>query len=189
MVINKIDLVEPADLEPLVGVYAQMGYLVLLVSAASGLGLDRLRRELAGLERRGRAKRSRQIVAAQCDRSGSTCAWRRSSAENQKGKHTTTTAQLWPLASGGYVVDTPGIRQFQLWDVVAEEVEAGYRDLRRSAINAGFPIARTFTSRSARSKTRWPTAGSTHGATKATAICSWEIPNEANTRRRGRSCW
>lgn len=61
------------------------------------------------------------------------------SAENQKGKHTTTTAQLWPLASGGYVVDTPGIRQFQLWDVIPEEVEGGYRDLRPFANLCRYP--------------------------------------------------
>ena len=39
-------------------------------------------------------------------------------------------ARLIPLAAGGYVVDTPGIRQFQLWDVIPEEVGGYYRDLR-----------------------------------------------------------
>ena len=48
--INKIDLVEPADLMPLVGVYSQMGYEVVLTSAATGLGIDRLRDVLAGNE-------------------------------------------------------------------------------------------------------------------------------------------
>ena len=42
--INKIDLVEPAGLQPLVGVYAQMGYEVLLLSAKTGFGVERLRR-------------------------------------------------------------------------------------------------------------------------------------------------
>ncbi|MFZ5831925.1 MAG: GTPase RsgA, partial [Planctomycetota bacterium] len=41
--INKIDMVDPADLQPLVGVYSQMGYQVLLLSARTGLGVDRLR--------------------------------------------------------------------------------------------------------------------------------------------------
>mgnify|MGYP000906284497 CR=1 FL=1 len=52
------------------------------------------------------------------------------SRENQKGKHTTTVARLIPLLMGGFVVDTPGIRQFQLWDVVPEEVASYYRDIR-----------------------------------------------------------
>jgi ribosome biogenesis GTPase len=34
------------------------------------------------------------------------------------------------MASGGYLVDTPGIRQFQLWDIVPAEVQNYYRDLR-----------------------------------------------------------
>ena len=46
--INKIDLVNPADLMPLVGVYAQLGYEVQLVSAATGFGIERLRERLAG---------------------------------------------------------------------------------------------------------------------------------------------
>lgn len=140
IVINKIDLVEPADLGPLVGVYAQMGYLVLMVSATTGMGLDRLRRELAGRSSAvagqsgvGKSSLLNAIDPALNLRVGAV------STENQKGKHTTTTAQLWPLASGGYVVDTPGIRQFQLWDVVAEEVEAGYRDLRPFSNQCRFP--------------------------------------------------
>ena len=61
------------------------------------------------------------------------------SAENQKGRHTTTTARLLPLACGGYVVDTPGIRQFQLWDVIAAEVAGFYRDLRPYVSRCRFP--------------------------------------------------
>ncbi len=52
------------------------------------------------------------------------------SSANQKGRHTTTTADLIPLAIGGFVVDTPGIRQFQLWDITAPEVASLMPDLR-----------------------------------------------------------
>jgi ribosome biogenesis GTPase len=137
--INKIDLVEPAELAPLVGVYSRMGYLVLLVSARSGFGIERLRRALAGRQ---------SVVAGQSGvgkssllnavEPGLDLLVAEVSAETQKGKHTTTTARLLPLA-GGWVVDTPGIRQFQLWDVVPEEVAAGYRDLRPLVSRCGFP--------------------------------------------------
>jgi ribosome biogenesis GTPase len=40
------------------------------------------------------------------------------SEDTEKGKHTTSNARLLPLKDGGYVVDTPGIRHFQLWDFV-----------------------------------------------------------------------
>ena len=43
------------------------------------------------------------------------------------------------LAGGGYVVDTPGVRQFQLWDVIPEEVPAYFRDLRPYINHCKFP--------------------------------------------------
>ena len=49
---------------------------------------------------------------------------------NQKGKHTTTTAELIKLDFGGWVVDTPGIRQFELWDIRPEEVEGFFPEFR-----------------------------------------------------------
>src|SRR5262249_46338968 len=47
--INKIAPVEPQSLAPLVGVYSQMGYQVLLLSATTGQGIDRLRRAMQGV--------------------------------------------------------------------------------------------------------------------------------------------
>ena len=46
---------------------------------------------------------------------------------------------LIPLAAGGYVVDTPGIRQFQLWDVIPAEVAGFFRDLRPYVSRCRFP--------------------------------------------------
>jgi ribosome biogenesis GTPase len=138
--INKIDLVEPADLMPLVGVYAQLGYDVLMVSAATGFGIDRLRDRLAGEEsvvtgQSGVGKSSLlNAVEPGLDLRVQTV-----SGETQKGRHTTTTAELIPLSFGGYVVDTPGIRQFQLWDVIPEEVAGFFRDLRPYVSRCRFP--------------------------------------------------
>ena len=138
--INKIDLVEPADLQPLVGVYGQMGYEVLLLSAETGFAVDRLERALAGRE---------SVVAGQSGvgkssllnaiEPGLQLRVRDVSADTQKGRHTTSTAQLLPLSIGGFVVDTPGVRQFQLWDVIPEEVAGFYRDLRPHANLCKFP--------------------------------------------------
>jgi ribosome biogenesis GTPase len=129
--INKIDLVDAADLQPLVGVYSQMGYQVLLLSAKTGFGVQRLGRLLIGRS---------SVVAGQsgvgkssllnCVDPSLHLRVQPVSGETEKGKHTTSTAQLMPLKDGGYVVDTPGIRQFQLWDVVPEEIEGFYRDIR-----------------------------------------------------------
>lgn len=138
--INKVDLVDRAELQPLVGVYSRMGYRVLLASAATGFGIDRLRRCLQGLEsvlagQSGVGKSSLlNAVDHELDLPVAEV-----SRENQKGRHTTTTATLFPLSFGGYVVDTPGIRQFQLWDVIPEEVPGYFRDLRPYVSLCRFP--------------------------------------------------
>lgn len=138
--INKIDLIEPADLMPLVGVYAQLGYEVLFVSAATGFGVDRLR---------GRLENRESVVSGQSGvgkssllnavEPGLHLRVQSVSEETQKGRHTTTTAELIPLSFGGYVVDTPGIRQFQLWDIIPEEVASYFRELRPYVSCCRFP--------------------------------------------------
>ncbi|MEX0938791.1 MAG: ribosome small subunit-dependent GTPase A [Pirellulales bacterium] len=138
--INKVDLVDPAHLQPLVGVYSQLGYRVLLLSAETGLGIDRLRRRLAGKQsvfagQSGVGKSSLiNAVDPNVELTVQTV-----SEESHKGRHTTTSAQLIRLSEGGYVVDTPGIRQFQLWDVLPEELAGFYRDLRPFVSQCRFP--------------------------------------------------
>src|SRR5690606_16825414 len=61
------------------------------------------------------------------------------SAENQKGRHTTTAAKLIPLECGVAVFDTPGIRQFELWDIEAAEVAGLMPDLRPYVSNCRYP--------------------------------------------------
>jgi ribosome biogenesis GTPase len=138
--INKIDLIDPADLQPFAGVYGQMGYRVLLVSATTGQSIEQLRRLVAGKESViagqsgvGKSSLLNAIEPELALKVGEV------SRENQKGKHTTTVARLIPLAIGGFVVDTPGIRQFQLWDIVPEEVAGLYRDVRPYVSHCRFP--------------------------------------------------
>jgi ribosome biogenesis GTPase len=138
--INKIDLINAADLMPLAGVYGQLGYEVLFVSAATGFGVDRLRARLAGRESvvtgQSGVGKSSLLNAVE---PGLKLRVETVSEETQKGRHTTTTAELLPLAVGGFVVDTPGIRQFQLWDVIPEEVAGYFRDLRPYVSKCRFP--------------------------------------------------
>jgi len=129
--INKVDLVDRAALQPTLGVFGQLGYEVLQLSATTGLNIDRLRTLLTGRESvlagQSGVGKSSLLNAVE---PGLKLKTREVSRETEKGKHTTTTAVLIPLACGGYVVDTPGIRQFQLWDVIREEVAGFFRDIR-----------------------------------------------------------
>lgn len=138
--INKIDLIDPADLQPLAGVYGQLGYTVILLSVVEGWGVDRLKHLVRG---------RRSVVVGQSGvgkssilnaiETGLDLKVSAVSLETDKGKHTTTAARLIPIQAGGYVVDTPGIRQFQLWDIIPEEVAGYFRDLRPYVSRCRFP--------------------------------------------------
>jgi len=138
--INKADLVPAATLVPLAGVYARMGYPIVICSAVTGLGLERLAAELPGrvtaiVGQSGVGKSSLlnaldpalELPVGEVSR------------ENEKGRHTTTTARLLPHRFAGCFVDTPGVRQFQPWELVPAEVPAAFRDLRPLANLCRYP--------------------------------------------------
>ncbi len=143
--INKIDLIDAAELAPLVGVYSQLGYPVLAISATTGVCVDRLREFVRGKQ---------SVVAGQSGVGKSSLLnaiepdlalrVRSVSEDTNKGRHTTSSALLIPLDDmdydeTGYIVDTPGIRQFELWDVIPEEVAGYYRDIRPYVSHCRYP--------------------------------------------------
>jgi ribosome biogenesis GTPase len=142
--INKIDLVDASRLVPPAGVYSRMGYPTVLCSAVSGIGIARLRHELSGRVTAivGQSGVGKSSLLNALDPSLSLRV-AEVSRENEKGRHTTTTARLIPHAlggaAGGSFVDTPGVRQFQLWKIVPAEVPAAFRDLRPLANLCRFP--------------------------------------------------
>ena len=131
VVVNKIDLVDSVSLQPMLGVYAAMGFRVLLTSAETGVNIDYLRCLLKGkqtaLAGQSGVGKSSLLNAVQ---PGLGLAVAEVSQDNDKGRHTTTAAKLIPMQGGGAVFDTPGIRQFQLWDISASEVAGLMPDLR-----------------------------------------------------------
>jgi ribosome biogenesis GTPase len=137
--INKMDLAGP-DVQPIIDIYAGIGYDVVPCSATRGWEIDRLREMLTGREtvfsgQSGVGKTS-LLNAIQ---SGLGRLTSHVSDDTGKGRHTTRVAELVPLDSGGWVIDTPGIRQFELWDVIPEEVEAYYREFLPFVPDCKFP--------------------------------------------------
>lgn len=140
IVINKCDLVDLPDLQPLIGMYARMGYPVIATSVATGLGIAQLRRRMrdnqtvfTGQSGVGKSSLLNALQPGLGLRIGEV------SQVNQKGRHTTRYSELLELQTGGWVVDTPGIRQLELWDVQPVEVEGFFVEFRPFVPRCKFP--------------------------------------------------
>jgi len=140
IVLNKADLVDIAPYQWVIGLYTQLGYETIATSAADGRGLDRLREILSlgatAFSGQSGVGKSSLLNAIQ---PGLNLRVREVSDWTAKGKHTTTTAELIRLGSGGYVVDTPGLRQFELWDVEPGQIEAHFVEFRPYIPKCKFP--------------------------------------------------
>lgn len=135
IVLNKTDLLasDPAlqdRMHALLAPYPDLGYRVLRTSSMQG-GLEELHLALRDrtsvfVGQSGVGKSSLiNVLLPQLDlRVGAL------SENTRKGKHTTTTAQLFHLDGGGSLIDSPGIREFGLWHMSKEQVEQGFREFR-----------------------------------------------------------
>ena len=138
--VNKADLIEDwSTYETAVRIYVDMGYRVLLTSATTGLGVDELRDILArklsvvvGLSGTGK---SSLMAAAQ---PGLDIRIGEVSDAHGQGKHTTTQSALYRLDSGGYVADTPGIREFGLAGLTLGELPLYYPEIDELASECRF---------------------------------------------------
>lgn len=131
IVLNKADLVDLAPYQWVVGLYTQLGYETVVTSAADGRGIGRLKALLTSgitaFSGQSGVGKSSLLNAIQ---PGLNLRVREVSDWTWKGKHTTTNAELIRLDLGGYVVDTPGLRQFELWGVEPGEVEGFFVEFR-----------------------------------------------------------
>ena len=140
IVVNKCDLIDVSDLQPMIGQYARLGYTVVPASVQTGLGIAWLQRLLkneqtvfTGQSGVGKSSLLNTIQPGLAIKTGD------GSLITQKGRHTTRYAQLRELTLGGWVVDTPGIRQLELWKVHTEEMEGFFLEFRPFVPRCKFP--------------------------------------------------
>ncbi|MBN1813242.1 MAG: ribosome small subunit-dependent GTPase A [Anaerolineae bacterium] len=120
--INKIDLARTDDgIDEIAAVYERIGYRVLLTSAATGEGIDTfaetLRGRVTALTGRSGVGKTSLLNRIQPElglRVGEV------SQATGKGRHVTSQLEMFPLADGGSIVDTPGMREFEIWHEPAE---------------------------------------------------------------------
>ena len=129
---NKVDLIgDTHKAWRSFAVYEDIGYPVIYTSARTGRGVELLRERLTGKLSvlsgpSGVGKTSLLNVIQPALGLGT----RQISSATGKGRHTTVGVRLWPLEGGGYVADTPGLREAGLWDIEPEELAWHFVEMR-----------------------------------------------------------
>lgn len=136
--LNKIDLVDDDsrdamdDADEKLAHYRSLGVEVIKTSVEKNIGIDDVRRAidgkitvLAGHSGVGKSSLARTVEPSLDLRVGEI------SQIHQKGKHTTTSARIYPLGNGltGEIIDTPGVKLFGLWNVDEETIDSYFPDV------------------------------------------------------------
>lgn len=143
LVVNKLDLAQDDDYLALIDedldVYARLGVPSLRVSAATGEGVEALREALrdrisavVGPSGVGKSTLLNAVCPGLALRTGEV------SEVDGRGRHTTTAAELVRLPGGGFVIDTPGLRAFGLWDLQPDELLIGFQEIEEAAAGCRF---------------------------------------------------
>ena len=139
IVINKADLPNQPVLDEIKRIYPKIGHQVTPVSAKHGDNLNALvawakGKKLAFLGQSGVGKSS--LINALTD--STSAAVGELSAKRTKGRHTTTSSYIYDMPFGGWIMDSPGIRDFENAEWHAEDVIRGFPELYEASLNCQF---------------------------------------------------
>ncbi|MGM0480362.1 MAG: small ribosomal subunit biogenesis GTPase RsgA [Pseudomonadota bacterium] len=137
IVLNKVDLLgqltdqEQGYINAALDYYQRIGYSVVRVSSTTRQGLQPLIEQLpqrtsivVGQSGVGKSSLVNEIMPqVNADT-------KQVSENSGLGQHTTTVATWYSLPDNGVLIDSPGIREFSLWHLSAEQIEHGYKDFR-----------------------------------------------------------
>lgn len=131
VVVNKVDLAGDEEARRLFGAYERIGYPLHITSCRTGHGLDDLGEQLRGRTSVvtgpsgvGKSSLMNALYPGLGLRVGEI------SASVNKGRHTTVGAYLHPLPDGGFVVDTPGLREVGLWGIPSRGLDVCFPEIR-----------------------------------------------------------
>lgn len=129
LIVNKIDLEQSEAMEKELLIYQNLGYPIHRVSAITKIGLAELKAVfhnqvslLTGQSGVGKSTITNTIVPDKNLRTNSI------SETTKHGRHTTTAATLYHVATGGDLIDSPGVAIFGLADLNRQQLAQGYRE-------------------------------------------------------------
>ena len=134
ILLAKIDLARqhPEAVEEFYSIYQKAGYKIVEVSATEGEGIETVRELLRGkttlLSGNSGVGKSTLVAAVE---QGLDIKTGEISQSHHKGKHTTTFSTMYPLAEGGYIIDTPGIKGFGVIDIDDAELAHYFPEMMR----------------------------------------------------------
>ena len=142
IVLSKTDMyrdVAPEAIAAFRGIYEGAGYPVVETSVLTGEGISSLREACSGRVNlfSGESGVGKSSLIKALDPSLDPKIGEISEAHLQ-GKHTTSLYQMYPLATGGYVIDSPGIRGFGLVDLEKEEIYKYFPEMLRASAGCRF---------------------------------------------------
>ena len=142
IVLNKCDLYGPEHEDMRAAfheIYEGAGYQVIEVSAHTGQGVDELRDMVcghvslfSGVSGVGKSSLIKALDPSLEPRVGDI------SDAHEQGRHTTTFYEMYPLSSGGFIVDTPGLRGFGLVDLKKEEIALYFPEMLKASADCRF---------------------------------------------------
>jgi len=137
--INKLDQ-GLDEVERWLPIYEALGLDVIRVSARSGWGLGAVKRLLVdrttlfcGPSGAGKSSLLNAVYPGFRLKVGEL------SESTGKGRHTTSLAELMPLPYGGFVVDTPGLKEFGVWEATSDELARAFPDIASHAAACRYP--------------------------------------------------
>ena len=133
IVLSKVDLYreEAAEgVEDFKSIYSKAGYNIIETSVLTGEGIDRIREDcigkinlFSGESGVGKSSLIKALDPSLDPKIGDI------SIAHLQGKHTTSLYEMYRLSSGGYVIDSPGIRGFGLIDLEKEEISKYFPEM------------------------------------------------------------
>ncbi|MBR5146737.1 MAG: ribosome small subunit-dependent GTPase A [Bacteroidales bacterium] len=134
IVFNKCDLYDEEQMavaKELIDTFENIGYHAFMVSAKTGFQCDELKEIMkdkvnlfSGHSGVGKSALVNRLDSNLNVRVGDI------SEVHEKGKHTTTFSQMFPLSFGGYIIDSPGIKEFGLYDMEKETLAQRFPEMR-----------------------------------------------------------